>query len=123
MVIKTEVCAFTEARIYPGHGIRFARRDGQLVTFATSKAKSMYHQKKKAPKLVWTYTWRRLHKKGIASASSKKRSRRSKKVARTYAAMSTDAVAAKRKAGPRVVRKGGAASKKAIAEAKARAKK
>ena len=121
MVIKTEVCAFTEARIYPGHGIRFARRDGQLVTFATSKAKSMYHQRKKAPKLVWTYVWRRLNKKGLASATSKKRTRRTKKATRVYAAMSADAIAAKRKAGPRVTKSAG--SKKAIAEAKARGKK
>lgn len=31
MVIKTEVCAFSDTRIYPGHGIRFIRRDGQVI--------------------------------------------------------------------------------------------
>lgn len=30
MVIKTEVCAFSDTRIYPGHGVRFIRRDGQV---------------------------------------------------------------------------------------------
>lgn len=30
MVIKTEVCAFSDSRIYPGHGVRFIRRDGQV---------------------------------------------------------------------------------------------
>lgn len=30
MVIKTEVCAFSDIRIYPGHGVRFIRRDGQV---------------------------------------------------------------------------------------------
>lgn len=30
MVIKTEVCAFSDYRIYPGHGVRFIRRDGQV---------------------------------------------------------------------------------------------
>ena len=30
MVIKTEVCAFSDNRIYPGHGVRFIRRDGQV---------------------------------------------------------------------------------------------
>lgn len=30
MVIKTELCAFSETRIYPGHGSRFVRKDGQV---------------------------------------------------------------------------------------------
>lgn len=30
MVIKTEVCAFSDTRIYPGHGVRMIRRDGQV---------------------------------------------------------------------------------------------
>ena len=47
MVIKTEVCAFSEARVYPGHGIRYVRKDGQLVTFFSSKTKSLYLQRKK----------------------------------------------------------------------------
>ena len=47
MVVKTELCAFSEHRVYPGHGIKFVRRDGQPLTFRTSKAVSMYHQKKK----------------------------------------------------------------------------
>ena len=25
MVVKTEICAFSEMRIYPGHGIRFIK--------------------------------------------------------------------------------------------------
>ena len=64
MVVKTELCAFSEFRIYPGHGIRFIRRDGQPVLLATSKAKSMIQQRKKPAKLMWTQAWRRLNKKG-----------------------------------------------------------
>lgn len=30
MVIKTEVCGFSDTRVYPGHGVRFVRRDGQV---------------------------------------------------------------------------------------------
>jgi hypothetical protein len=29
-VCRTELCAFSEYRIYPGHGVRFIRRDGQV---------------------------------------------------------------------------------------------
>ena len=81
----------------------------------------MYHQRKKAAKLVWTYVWRRLNKKGLASAASKKRTRRTKKSTRVYAAMSADTLAAKRKTGTRTKKSAGSA--KAIAEAKARGKK
>lgn len=41
MVIKTEVCAFSDTRIYPGHGVRFIRRDGQVTqTIASSPNQS-----------------------------------------------------------------------------------
>ena len=39
MVVKTELCAFSEYRIYPGHGQKYVRRDGQLVTVSTSKVR------------------------------------------------------------------------------------
>lgn len=38
MVIKTEVCAFSDTRIYPGHGVRFIRRDGQVRETIEGKA-------------------------------------------------------------------------------------
>ena len=58
MVVKTELCAFSEYRIYPGHGIRMIRKDGQPVTLISSKCKSMLRQRKKPAKLTWTQTWR-----------------------------------------------------------------
>ena len=39
MVIKTELCSFSEWRIYPGHGIRFVAKDGRLSIFINQKAK------------------------------------------------------------------------------------
>lgn len=30
MVVKTDLCAFSETRIYPGRGTRFVRKDGQV---------------------------------------------------------------------------------------------
>lgn len=63
MVIKTGTCSFSEYRIYPGHGSRFVRKDGQLVVFLNSKMESLYHQKKKPAKLTWTLAWRRHNKK------------------------------------------------------------
>ncbi len=58
MVVKTDLCSFSENRIYPGHGIRFIRRDGQTLIFANSKSKSLYNQRKKPAKLQWTQAWR-----------------------------------------------------------------
>ena len=33
MVVKTELCTFSEWRIYPGHGRRFVAKDGRLHIF------------------------------------------------------------------------------------------
>jgi ribosomal protein L24E len=33
-VIKTEQCSFSEFRIWPGHGMRYARRDGTVSASA-----------------------------------------------------------------------------------------
>eukprot|EP00954_Amorphochlora_amoebiformis_P027147 1383586-Amorphochlora_amoeboformis.AAC.1 len=30
MVIKTDLCFFTECKVYPGHGIRYVRKDGKV---------------------------------------------------------------------------------------------
>jgi large subunit ribosomal protein L24e len=73
MVVKTELCAISEYRIYPGHGIRFIRRDGQPVILGSSKAKSMMQQRKKPAKLMWTQAWRRLNKKGKDEGIVKKK--------------------------------------------------
>jgi hypothetical protein len=39
MVIKTEVCSFSEYKVYPGHGCRFVRRDGTVLNLSTSKTR------------------------------------------------------------------------------------
>ena len=76
MVIKTQLCAFSERRIYPGHGIMAVRRDGQAFYLATKKATAMYNQKKKPQKLAWTMAWRRLHKKNLDNRKKRTRTRK-----------------------------------------------
>lgn len=66
------------------------RRDGRPVWLGTSKAFSLTIQRKKAAKLVWTQAWRRLHKKGLAETSSKKRTRRAGKVQRAVVGASLE---------------------------------
>jgi large subunit ribosomal protein L24e len=68
------------------------RRDGKPVFLGTSKSFSLTMQRKKAAKLVWTQAWRRLHKKGISEAATKKRARRSNKVQRAVVGASLDEI-------------------------------
>jgi large subunit ribosomal protein L24e len=54
MVIKTDPCAFSEMKIYPGRGSHFAAKDGKVYFFISSKVRSLFHQKIKPVKLTWT---------------------------------------------------------------------
>ena len=63
MVVKTDACAFTELKIFPGRGSRFAGKDGKVHMFISRKAKSLYFQKIKPVKLTWTQASRRFNKK------------------------------------------------------------
>jgi large subunit ribosomal protein L24e len=85
-----ELCALSEYRIYPGNGKLMIRRDGKPIWLGTAKAHSLTLQRKKAAKLVWTQAWRRLHKKGITEATTKKRSRRANKVQRAVVGASLE---------------------------------
>lgn len=60
---RTETCSFSEGRIYPGHGSRYIRRDGTSYVFLNAKSKSLFLQRKKPTKIVWTLGWRRMNKK------------------------------------------------------------
>jgi large subunit ribosomal protein L24e len=97
MVIKTDLCAFSEYRIYPGNGMLFIRRDGKPVTLGSSKARGLLRQRKKPAKIVWTQAWRRQNKKGLSENSFKKRIRRTAKVQRAVMGASLDDI--KKKAG------------------------
>lgn len=45
MVIKTDLCTFSEWRIYPGHGRRFVAKDGRLFYFLNQKCRAFSHRK------------------------------------------------------------------------------
>lgn len=122
MVIKTEVCAFSEDRIYPGHGSRFVRKDGQLIIFSSSKTCKLFHLRKRPAKLTWTTAWRRLNKKfSSIENSGNRRRRRATRVARGFVGASVDDLRSKAKKG----KKGGSyaekAAKREAAKRKARA--
>ncbi|KAM3576245.1 hypothetical protein VYU27_001953 [Nannochloropsis oceanica] len=90
------MCSFSEYRVYPGHGIRFVRRDSATLVFSTAKTKGLYNQRKKAARLVWTQGWRRLHKKIKVEEVQKRRSRRTTKFQRAIVGASLDEIKKKR---------------------------
>ncbi|KAI3925343.1 hypothetical protein MKW92_048719 [Papaver armeniacum] len=79
MVLKTELCRFSGAKIYPSRGIRFIRSDSQVFPFVNSKCKRYFHNKLNPSKLTWTATCRKQHKKDVATEAVKKRRRVTKK--------------------------------------------
>merc|ERR1712147_482453 len=93
MVIKTDPCAFSEIKIYPGRGSRFAGKDGKVHFFISSKARTLFHQKIKPVKLTWTQASRRYNKKIKVEDIQKKRTNR---VQKAIVGMSLDEIKRKR---------------------------
>ena len=122
MVVKTELCAFSEYRIYPGHGIRYVRKDGQPVLVGSSKCKRLLAQKKKPSKLMWTQAWRRLNKKGKDDGIARKRVRKVAKVQRAIVGASLEDLLKKKQITKKVTASD-AAAKEVKAAAKTAAKK
>mmetsp|Transcript_27381 Transcript_27381/g.41644 ORF Transcript_27381/g.41644 Transcript_27381/m.41644 type:complete len:158 (-) Transcript_27381:101-574(-) len=96
MVIKTDPCAFSEVKIYPGRGSKFASKDGKIHFFISSKTRSLYHQKIKPVKLTWTQASRRFNKKVKVDDIQKKRTKRTTRVQKSVVGMSLDEIKKKR---------------------------
>ena len=96
MVIKTDPCAFSEVKIYPGRGSRFAAKDGRIHFFISSKTRSLFHQRIKPVKLYWTQASRRFNKKTKVEDIQKKRTRKTTRVQKAVVGMSLDEIKRKR---------------------------
>merc|ERR1712194_145250 len=116
MVIKTDPCAFTELKIYPGRGSKFAGKDGKVHFFVSSKARSLFHQKIKPVKLTWTQASRRFNKKIKVEDIQKKRTRRTTRVQKAVVGMSLDEIRRRRTEDTATRDKALEASKKEIRE-------
>ncbi|EQC33454.1 50S ribosomal protein L24e [Saprolegnia diclina VS20] len=119
MVIKTDTCAFSESRIYPGHGTRLIRKDGNAFMLLNSKCKSLFLQRKKPAKIVWTLGWRRMNKKLRVEEVSRRRARKTTKIQRAIVGVSVEDLKKKRNQKPAVR---AAARDAALKEAKDRTK-
>ncbi|KAG0469086.1 hypothetical protein HPP92_018414 [Vanilla planifolia] len=121
MVLKTELCRFSGAKIYPGKGIRFVRGDSQVFLFSSSKCKRYFHNRLKPAKLSWTAVYRKQHKKDIHDETVKKRRRTTKKpYSRSIVGATLEVIQKKRTEKPEVR---DAAREAALREIKERIKK
>ena len=94
------------------------RGDGKTLVFLNGKSRASLLMRRKAANLNWTVLYRRLHKKGQAEESSKKRSRAKKVVAtKPIEGASVEQIKAKRSQKPEVRK---AARDAALREIKAR---
>jgi large subunit ribosomal protein L24e len=90
MVIRTDICVFSEWRIYPGHGQRFVAKDGRGFTFITKKARTLSISKVKNQRITWTVSWRRHNKKIKSEDAAKKRRKRGGFVQRAIVGINLD---------------------------------
>ncbi|XP_027083413.2 large ribosomal subunit protein eL24-like [Coffea arabica] len=121
MVLKTELCRFSGAKIYPGKGIRFVRSDSQVFLFANSKCKRYFHNRLKPSKLTWTAMYRKQHKKDTTTEILKKRRQTTKKpYSRSIVGATLEVIQKKRTEKPEVR---DAAREAALREIKERIKK
>merc|ERR1712139_121401 len=94
MVVKTETCAFSGHKVFPGRGVRYVRIDSRMFIFSTGKAEASFLMKRNQRKISWTMFYRRLHKKGLSEDVSKKRNVKRAKIQRAYVGASLDVIKA-----------------------------
>ena len=92
MVTKTQTCAWSDLRVYPGHGKRFVAKDGKTFFFLNKKVAAHWHNKTKAVKLTWTTAWRRFHKKIKTEHATKKRTKRTVRKQKAIVGMNLDEI-------------------------------
>ena len=92
MVVKTELCNFSEWKIYPGKGVRFVAKDGRPFLFLSKRNRNFGLRKLKAQRLRWTTAWRRLHKKIKQSDAGKQKKKRVFKQERAIEGVTLDTI-------------------------------
>ena len=72
MVIKYQTCSFSEFKIAPGHGLKYAEVNGKTHIFINKKSHKLFKHHKKALTIRWTPKWRLSHKKGKVEENKNK---------------------------------------------------
>merc|ERR1719433_145252 len=123
MVVKTESCCFTDYRIFPGRGRKFAAKDGKTYMFISHKANSLFHQRIKPVRLTWTQSWRRQNQKGTQQEFQKRKNRKAQKFQKAIVGMTLDDMKKKRADMGKLRSETAKAKEQAAKESKARAQK
>lgn len=92
MVIKTELCLYSEWKIWPGRGQKHIATDGKSSLFSTRKARVLGLNKTKAQKIKWTTAWRRLNRKTNQDDSGKKKKKKVFKRERAIEGVTLEAI-------------------------------
>jgi len=100
MVTKTEQCVYSEYKIWPGRGKKFAGRDGKVHYFISKKCAALFHKKTKPVKLTWTQAWRRFNKKVKQDDVTKRRTRKTTRVQRAIVGLSLEDIKRRRNEKP-----------------------
>lgn len=126
--MKVEIDSFSGGKIYPGRvcvilkyklakrlckmlccndiryntnkGKLFVRGDSKVFRFQSSKAESLFKQRKNPRRVSWTVLYRRQHRKGITEEVAKKRTRRVVKHQRAVVGASLEVIKEKRSIRP-----------------------
>ena len=72
MVIKYETCSYSDYKIAPGHGLKYAEVNGKTHMFINKKVHRLFLQGKKPLTIRWSTKWRTSHKKGKVEEQKKK---------------------------------------------------
>ena len=79
-MVRKDECEFSHFAIHPGHGRRYVPfafiSTKPVLAFARPKCFVLYQRKKNPRFVLWTRTYRRLHKKHADDAKSKRRTRK-----------------------------------------------
>lgn len=96
MVVKTEVCSFSELKIFPGKGIRYMSKDCKLPVFINKKSCRLYLRKVKPQKIRWCTAWRRVNKKLQTGEVARKKKKRARKIVREIVGMDLETISKKK---------------------------
>ena len=78
MVIKYNICSFSEYKIAPGHGLKYCEVNSRTHMFISKKVHRLYLHGKKPLTIRWSLKWRNAHKKGKVEEAKKKVNRQKK---------------------------------------------
>jgi len=85
-MVRKDECEFSHFAVHPGHGRRYVPfafiSTKPILTFARPKCFALYNRKKNPRFVLWTRTFRRLHKKHADEGKTKRRTRKAARVAR-----------------------------------------